>query len=144
MTETLISYDAAVLAKEKKFDIKTTCVYYHNSILFENGTLVDFLNPVNQYQLFDLRKGKNFKISNPFVYAPTQSLLQKFLREKHNLHIDISININSLWYFSVYDLSKKRNSEVPQIHDNYDKITYDSYEQALEIALFESLKLIKL
>ena len=137
MTEILISYETALLAKEKRFDIKTTSVYYHNSILFENGTLVDFLNPINQYQLFDLRKSKNPEISNPFVYAPTQSLLQKFLREKHDIHI-LTVSCNS----GKYDYGVSKEAGFTGIYKK--EYIYNTYEEALELALFESLNLIKL
>ena len=71
--------------------------------------------------------------------APTQSLLSKWLREKHG--VDISILILGISDYQVY-VHKKRelkyNGIVNFVFENKDNI----YEEAYEIGLQEALKLI--
>lgn len=62
----------------------------------------------------------------------TQSLLQRWLREKHNIHITINckrtdLSLDGFWYV-VKSLSSKM---------------FNTYEQALEEGLYKALKLIK-
>ena len=100
MTDTIISFETAKLAEEKKYS----------------------------------QKKKE-------LFPPTQSLLQKWLREKHNIHIIIK---------PFYDSKTKKISwaaDIIQIGIQIVKtkrlIIQFTYEEALEIALQEALKLIK-
>jgi hypothetical protein len=71
----------------------------------------------------------------------TQSLLQKWLREKYDIHIEILNHNNNLYYGDlIYD----------DAHYDYDDETVKNdaencktYEKALEICLYKALKLIK-
>jgi ABC-type uncharacterized transport system permease subunit len=124
MTETLISFETAKLVKEKSFN--EACVWYFTPELIEYG----FKIPLKNSELGE------------FYSAPTQSLLQKWLREVHNIHISIKIytyiNFNKIKHqFSIRNLNNKIT---------YSKTIYSisTYEEALEEALFESLKLIKI
>ena len=126
MTEQLISFNTAKLAKEKGFNLST-------------------------YVGFGERGGKalgklSTYTSSNLVYArPTQSLLQKWLREKHKIHIIVNpCNTNSELSWSVSIISnileynKTYESFMPRV------ITIkNTYEQALEKGLYEALKLIK-
>jgi len=72
--------------------------------------------------------------------------LQKWLREVYNIHIVISVDfykdgINYLWQVFKYDVTKKYNCEGTGIYG--DNGEYPIYEQCLEAAIQESLKLIK-
>jgi len=80
--------------------------------------------------------------------APTQSLLQKWLREVHNWNIivfndDGDIEFGNLRYnFELRNVTisfKKRN--IKNIVGTYE---FKTYEEALEKGLQEALKLIKL
>jgi hypothetical protein len=75
------------------------------------------------------------------IYAPTQSLLQKWLREVHN----ITISVNS------YTINKTKqvqwSIDVKYINPQsliFEHDGYDIYEECLEIGLQEALKLIKI
>jgi hypothetical protein len=73
--------------------------------------------------------------------APTQSLLQKWLREVHN--IDVWVNkIGSTnekkYYFNVMVNNKFVNTT------NSNSKTFLKYEEALEVGLQEALKLIEI
>jgi len=69
------------------------------------------------------------------IQAPTQSLLQKWLREKHNIII----------FLGPTTTVGKYAVEVDTIEEHYhsETLIYDTYELALEKGLKEGLKLIK-
>lgn len=73
----------------------------------------------------------------PIIEAPTQSLLQKWLREKHNIHIGVYYNKNSC----VWDVECWHVDDVEPFY--YGNIEFNTYEEALENGLQEALKLIK-
>lgn len=115
MEDQLISFEAAKLAKEKGFDIH--CRFHYDK---ENGNLYeneDF--PYNSW--------------NGSLFAPTQSLLQKWLREKHKLFVYVldDDRINK-YYWGVSNLFS--SSENPD---------FNTYEEALEVGLQQALKFIK-
>lgn len=120
MNEQLVSLPAAKLLKEKGFDIK--CLWWYD---LSTNKLSCFENSY-RYQQRQLEKEIN---------TPTQSLAQKWLREKHNIHIEI-MNMRTGWYCYIHypcDSQEGIGAENP----------FDSYEQALEAGLIEALKLIK-
>lgn len=134
MEEKLINFETAKLAKEKRFkDIK--CNYtYENEILIKGQEYYGSLNHYdNEYS------------------APTQSLLQKWLREVHNSFIEVGIHSPKNKYFTKKNLryfveinyyGKNFNLEMTNKED-FLKTNIKSYEEALEIGLQEALKLIK-
>ena len=136
MKDTLISFETAKLAKEKGFNIECGNYYrvwykeaqLHLGSMYSNDLKED--NPPNEY----------------FYLAPTLSLAQKWLREVYNIHIVISVDfykdgINYLWQVFKYDVTKKYNCEGTGVYG--DNGEYPIYEQCLEAAIQESLKLIK-
>lgn len=139
MKEQLIKFKTAKLAKSKGFannsklvesDISTPYVYNDSGLLCNN---------------------ENNYIDEHDIAAPTQSLLQKWLREIHGIHIVLIPTVTTSWTFkTVTVLSKRDNdvllglksvSEVPPYKEvsGYDFLTY---EEALEFGLQEALKLI--
>ena len=118
MKEQLISFETAKLAKEKGFDLFTEYGYD------KNGKEVNFPCCYNNYPVID------------HYSAPNQSLLQKWLREKYNIHIDIYF-IVLLFRYRIYNMI---NCEC---YKSSYKDEFDSYEQALEQGLQEALKLIQ-
>ncbi len=119
MKEVLISLETAKLAKEKGFN--EGCFYY-----YYDGKVIE------------LREHNHLREHNSEMYcwsAPTQSLLQKWLREIHNLHIMI-IPYNNKFIISLLFLDKNGSNT------NFDE-EYNTYELALEQGLIEGLKLIK-
>jgi hypothetical protein len=78
MKEQLILFGTAKLAKEKRFDCKVGNFFKLTTIshpLIEDTCLLQNINSLSDVPLFS---------------RPTQSLLQKWLREVHN--IDVSVN----------------------------------------------------
>ena len=103
MEESLIKFETAKLAKEKGFD-----VFRHMT----NNGVYDKKGVVGYVHVYDSRY---------HILAPTQSLLQKWLRERHKIDIFIGHGyINNMQYDT----------------------KYKTYEQALEAGLIEALKLI--
>lgn len=116
MTDTLISFETAKLAKEKGFDINQLSKYT------SNGKIAD--------RVFDF---------DNYCEAPTQSLLQKWLRDVHQLLILIDVDtIFSEFIYSIWKISSDEEFELVKEDSNYNLI----YEDALEQALIEALKLI--
>jgi hypothetical protein len=66
----------------------------------------------------------------------TQSLLQKWLRDIHNLHIMLYL-INKKYWCNLRNIENE--DEILFISD----LNYNSYEKALEAGLQEALKLVK-
>ena len=90
-------------------------------------------------------KGFNIKIyKNTIDYElnpPTQSLLQKWLREVHKIHIEIEIAadeelVNIIPFIYQISIYKQKEGYFPRDF-------YNTYEEALEEGLLEALKLIK-
>ena len=123
MQEQLISFETAKLAKEKGFNIPV--IYVFDDI---DGTLTaSYVKNV-----FDLLK---YNTSIHKCSRPAQSLLQKWLRDKHCIHVEV-IWVDTLSDIYVYHISTTNNAIRP------DSIFYHSYEEALEQGLLEALKLI--
>lgn len=78
------------------------------------------------------------KSKSAFLDSTTQSLLQKWLREVHNIHL-------SIWYNNLTE--KWRIDYIRNIKTDHDFTTnedeFDTYELALEESLKQALNLIK-
>ena len=140
MEEQLISFDTAKLAKEKGFNIPTISYYNPKGRSEESeGYMTERLESSNwnNGQGSYPTHAKDIECS-----APTQSLLQKWLREKHKIHIQIQVlgqfvNGDNKFYSQVILFGD--NKWISKFISN--KLTY-TYEEALEIGLHEALKLI--
>ena len=97
-----------------------------------NGNCTDFIKDI-------VKHGRDkAKVNNILYPATGQSLLQKWLREKHQIHIVVNITIADNWYFELFNLKEKRNSEIL----GYESFLFTDYKITLEKALQETLKLI--
>ena len=136
MQEQLVSFETSVLAKSKGF-VKTG-----NWM----GFVDKFYHPRTGTLLSMGRTGR--PPFNTLIYAPTQSLMQRWLREVHEIHINIQMlyqcNIEPAefegWIIYIAGESFETNYEINK--DLISKV-FKSYEEALEYGLFEMLKLIK-
>jgi|ERR1035437_3530915 hypothetical protein len=135
MEETLISFETAKLAKEKEFDEKVYREYDKSGYLRCTSKSSDVV--LGPYE--ELLKSTEYA-------APTQSLLQKWLRDEHNIHISVfcDYNIkdetfNTYWNINVINLSWGEDKEqyIEVAIRNYNK----TYEEALEIGLQAALRL---
>ncbi len=87
------------------------------------------------FETAKLAKEKGF---NEQCSAPTQSLLQKWLREVHNIHVNVSYGLTFTFKING-DL--KGNDYVD--YSNIEEYWSRTYEEALEKGLIEGLKLIE-
>ena len=126
MEDTRVTFETAKLAKEKGFFQETNRleIPYYNY----KG---EFKGDVSDWRIRKYIRGENTS-DIEFVSAPTQSLLAKWLREKHNIHLIAYKNIN----IDGYDWCFITTDGITNIN------SYKTYEEAYEIGLQEALKLI--
>ena len=150
MTDERITLTTAKLCKEKNFNIGC------------NGSYTEFFKThKSDNPSFAMKKGEvEFDGSFYFINnnqscdysnekfimyaAPTQALLQRWLREKHNLHIEILLGHDEkeTWYdFYIYKIELGYDYEF--LIDSGEIEMRNSYEECLEAGLFEALNLIK-
>ena len=126
MEEKLVSYNVAKLAKEVGFSVVTEYRFFYNS---------------------ELTTKTPSQSSKPTIYAPTQGLLQKWLREIHNIEISVRAikwENTELKTGLVLDSYEYEMYPLNKPYYIYHKVSgFKTYEQALEQAILESLKLIK-
>ena len=117
MNDEIISFETAKLAKEKGFDWETR----------------DYYRLLTEQTLFEPRKAYKAyynKYDDGYTSAPTQSLLQKWLREEHDILLCIEYSLSKEdWFYYVY------KNDVIIYH-------YSTYEAALEAGLMYALKAI--
>lgn len=117
MEDRIISFKVAILAKEVGFNIP--CEY---CFMINTRRITKSKNTIRE------------------CYAPTQSLLQKYLREVHNEIVLVTINFsenNEILYD--YDHYSNLIAEEIDYNDGY----FNTYEEALEAGLERALNLIK-
>jgi hypothetical protein len=123
MNNEIITFKTAKLANEKEFNISQDCGYESNGTYFDNSQDYD---------------GCKFGYCKEIYLAPTQSMLQRWLREKHQIDIIILPKLKDLGKF----YGGYIDNDVKMIHKSYGS-NFKTYEEALEEGLYEALKLIK-
>ena len=127
MKEELVSFETAKLLKEKGFDEvwcnHIYCIGY-NTIPEDN-------------ELLECDWRNNVKGQFHLALAPTQSLAQKWLREKHSIHVELYRNASGWGWILT---TTNTGSTLLEINND---IFFDTYEEALEEGLKESLNLIE-
>ena len=143
MKEQLVSFETAKLAKEKGFTEECLHFYCKNKVC-------DHIEEPYEYS-FRVNGNKDSKDNLGYGItwsAPTQSLLQKWLREKHNIIVTSlpyedeipeceGEKRQTLWEDETIDCR-----ETPWLREITTYTYYHSYEKALEIGLQEALRLI--
>lgn len=136
MEERLILYETAIVAKEKRFDWDCYNEYHSKGYSYREGKPGYSTVTIKKGQLERAGKGQVFRnLCNNFS-APTQSLLQKWLRDIYNIHVYANHKkfgvVSEDGYY--YHIGKSTSNRY------YGK--FSSYEDALEAGLLEALKLI--
>ena len=159
MKEQLISFETAKLAKEKDFNILQHSYYFEdgefkeNSLKGTNGyygeeyefNLSEFNENWNDKWLTKKNGDRCFGCSKQQGYletfsAPTQSVLQKWLREVYDIHIKLEYFTDNTWDgILIYQNAPYEwdDNTAPVDAENC-----KTYEEALEICLQKALKLI--
>ena len=124
MKEELINPRTGELAKKKGFNWSCRTIY-HPDNLEETSSKI-------QHLPFNGLNNKVFKKTVSCFTLPTQSLLQRWLRENYNIQI------------TVFHFIFRNGKVMYKYHINQDSLSiyYKTYEEALEEALYEGLKLI--
>ena len=133
MEEQLISFETAILAKNKGFNER--CYVYFYTDRYERELGMRLCNYKSLHGVTNSTRNSDLIE----CAAPTQSLLQKWLRDKHNIIVTSDpitgfskckhswhiYQFSNIWYLS-----------------KFTAVCYNSYEEALEVGLQEALKLI--
>lgn len=130
MKDELITFETAALAKEKGFDVPVTDAY-----LKDSGEL---------YDEEDCPEKENQNLYPNGVSAPTQYLLQRWLREEKGIAVDVYTDLSLIKKGFKYrcDLIALFVIDCDSRTLNLGK-EFTTYEQALEAGLQKALKLIK-
>lgn len=126
MMEQLISLSTAKLAKRNSFNLYCPYSYY-------DGILTGF---TPGYRLEDGTTSENDYWGIDRYYAPTQSLLQKWIREKHGINTVIQQTEDNT--FDGYLQGDFKDSEI-----DGEFAFGEKYEECLELLLIEALEYIK-
>jgi len=134
MEEQLITFDTAKLAKEKGFDLEFCNVGWHGDFGDLKGDSYPFLGTYSFYKSIYCNNKDEHQIQRP-----TQSLLQKWLREIHNIHLLLEPYYDEQKVLVYgFDLITERTEEETIVEKGF-----KTYEDGLEIGLQEALKLIE-
>ena len=134
MKEQLIDFQTAKLAKEKGFGIWS----------YEPSGCIQMYNEKSE-KIDNLLVRQNFPHDFQYILV-SQSLLQRWLREKYSIHVFIGYRPNTKkWDSSAYELTLdgKEYAKSHSFKKFLDKIIYNTYEEAVEAGLIEGLNLIK-
>ena len=138
MKEQLVTFDTAKLAKEKGFDIDCYHAYDKDNKLIE-CTSSTLTGKVVKFSASLIRTLSFYDKPIECHLAPTQSLLQKWLREKHNIEVTCYKDKDGQYSVSrgkSYSLDNTLSGITGKIN------TFKTYKDALEKGLEEALKLI--
>jgi len=129
MTDQIISFQTAKLAKEKGFDWGVF-EYFNLDNVFTKEK-----QAINDGYICNINYNDRYTQPNAFS-APTQTLLQKWLREKHNIHIEVQKHPSGyLGYLKAhYTITGNKIIKTK---------LFSIYEEALESGLLKALKEIK-
>jgi hypothetical protein len=153
MKEQLVTFETAKSAKEEGFDVEVLHFYvkHHKCKVFgidEHGRHYPSTNIPKK--VYTVGQDAVLDIENIY-FSPTQSLLQKWLREVHNTDVVIAPErykdgVNYIVQAQKWDLGSDEefnpNFTVDGSYWFNDNGEYPTYEEALEKGLEEGLKLI--
>jgi hypothetical protein len=139
MTETLINRKTAELARSKGFLLSCDSFYCENyeGLCMERDEFlwVESLdNPIYDCNC-EFEEGERY-------YATTQDLLQKWLREVHNIRVYPTQKIAGDFGFEIYIKNEENPAGSPFKRVSYFTQHFNSYEEAIEKGLQEALNLI--
>ena len=143
MKEQLVSYKLAKLLKQKGFNLPLYEYYSINEKLYIHQYLKYNWNSPDSNRINDHHKDR--------CLAPTLSLAAKWLREEHGRHIITIPTVTSDYTFKVIRVLCKKDfdkdgmvlvdTEQPP-YRKVDASDYNTHEEALSKAIYETLDLI--
>jgi hypothetical protein len=135
--------------KEKKFlredliSFETSKLAYKADFIFK-GRTNDWLNTTLPYHE-DGKRNIDFNYEGEDYPAPTQGLLQKWLRIKHNLLVEVNYRTFGVSSGNGYSYMVERKNKDKSMNNYIGKDVwsgFETYEQALESGLQEALTII--
>ena len=122
MKEQLVTFETAKLAKEKGFELETQYTYDVDA----------------NYDLHLALRGTYGNYERNIYSAPTQSLLQKFIREERGVHIEIHRNASG-YYWSM--CKSDGGTDLGWCDHRGPNLggAWDTFEDALENAMYVQL-----
>lgn len=137
MKEQLIEFETAKLAKKKGFDIE--CENFISKYDNETESIYSYIGGHFEQQ-------REMAKEHILYEQPSQSLLQMWLRKQYNIEIVSYPIIVGKYSFKIYFLDKIVNIVFLNgrnvANNNDTNKSFDTYEETLEKALVQSLKLI--
>lgn len=159
MTEELVTFETAKLARGKGFDENCRNMWMEQDGATAEVSAPDdalmvqsFRNPLDRYKdnigslLKKLPSTTAHPLHNstlpPLLYTrPTQDLLERWLRDRHNVHVQCEVG-EGRWHFTISDANNGVIYYDSALRFNEDGLYFDSFELAREAALLHALKLI--
>ncbi len=128
ISEQIVTFETAKLAKEKGFNAMVYNCYNSNGNLYSDG-YCEYIDdrPSSLGMPFE-----NDDLRSEGILSPTQALLQKWLREKYKIHITIFSSSQESWMFRVTELHQDLTE------GSYGE-DFETFEDALEAALEKGL-----
>lgn len=145
ISEELITFKTAQLAKQAGFDVVVYTCYNSEGKLMETSDLLNIhceggLDFDEFFMNYNDKPGLEKYYKTKLYSAPTQSLLQKWIREVHNSHVEVTsrkdYDDKIVYTWDIYD------NKIPNEELTDEEPLFDTYELALEQALQEALTLI--
>lgn len=138
ITEDYCSFEISKLLKEKGFDEHCGTAYTTTE-----GFPIRIMGST-----YSLEKNSDY---DEFHYSmPSQSLVLKWLREEHKIHIDVFIGSDESydadgvmvdeWHFWTYYITNTSGDMIYDAYNEVDVIEYQTHEEAVEAALSYVLK----
>lgn len=132
MRDDVILLDTAKLARDKGFKIPCDARYY-----WDYKWQLSLMGAVKCTNSSDLKDRGSVSYS-----APTQSLIQKWLRDEHKIYVTVSSIEDG--ESIIFDYSIKQKAQIFGFSDIQSKIQeFKTYEEALEAGIIKALNLIK-
>ena len=119
ITEDYVNFETAKLLKEKGFDEECFALYNPDGVLIQSGI-----------RLNNIQVGR---VKGSYS-APTLQMVMKWLREMHNLWIDIDPLASYEWTWSIWFMND------PNFKMGESSQVISTYEEAVEEAIQYSLK----
>jgi hypothetical protein len=102
---TYVTFEQAKLLKEKWFNELCLTCYKFDCTEKEYNLIQE-----NSITYFNNRQQEEGYV--PEIAAPEQWQVVEWLRVEHGIWISVSITIEGKWYFELFNLKEKRNSEI--------------------------------
>jgi len=152
LKDELVSFKTAKLAKDNGFNIRCRFYYPTENPFSESRFEIKEIGIFNYEHIGELHCSKFIRDNketttlqyniDPYIEAPTQSLLQRWLREEHNILVGVYSNASG-WYWERMDnIGGTHRADSDYSGDDLNSGAFTSYELAMESGLLNALQSI--